>query len=193
MIIFTGGIPATDGAVEAASEEGPRNAPPANLPPEWAGKVGSITGAKTIPQLRAFVEQGGTIIAIGSATNIAYRLGLPVVNHLVERTASGAVRPLTSEKYFVPGALVTATVDNTNPLAFGMPNTVDVFFNRSNTFRLSPAAKGAKAVAWYEREKPGTQRLGLGPVLFAGRRRRHRGEPRERSRLPVRAGDHFPG
>jgi len=168
VIIFTGGIPVSDPLAETAGEEGPRNAPPANLPPEWADKVGTITGAKTIPQLKAFVQQGGTIIAIGSATNIAYRFGLPVVNHLTERTASGAVRPLPSDKYFVPGALVTAKVDNTNPLAFGMPDTVDVFFNRSNTFRLLPAAKGVKAVAWYDREKPVHSGWGWGQSYLQG-------------------------
>ncbi len=68
----------------------------------------------------------------------------------------------------MPGALVTATVDNKNPLAFGMPNTVDVFFNRSNTFRLSPAAKGAKAVAWYEREKPVHSGWGWGQSYLQG-------------------------
>ena len=154
VIVFTGGIPATDAA--PASGEGSReNGAPSNLPPEWADKVGTITGTKTIPQLKQFVEDGGTIIAIGTATNIAYRLGLPVVNHLVERTASGAVQPLPAEKYFVPGALVTATVDNSNPLAYGMPDKVDVFFNRSNTFALAPgaAARGAKSVAWYDGEK----------------------------------------
>jgi zinc carboxypeptidase len=170
VIIFTGGIAATDAPERANSEEGPRNAPPENLPPEWADKVGTITDAKTIPQLKRFVEEGGTIIGIGSATNIAYRLGLPVANHLVERTAAGTIRPLPPDKYFVPGALVTATVDNTNPLAYGMPETVDVFFNRSNTFRLSPnaAVKGTKAVAWYDREKPVHSGWGWGQSYLQG-------------------------
>jgi len=170
VIIFTGGIPAADAPRQAANEEGPRNAPPANLPPEWAGRVGSITGEKTIPQLKQFVEAGGTIIAIGSATNIAYRLGLPVANHLIERTAAGTVRPLPTEKYYVPGALVTTTVDTTNPLAYGMPQTVDVFFNRSNTFRLAPDAafKGARAVAWYDREKPVHSGWGWGQSYLQG-------------------------
>ena len=170
VIIFTGGIPATDAAPQSNNEEGPSSAPPSNLPPEWVDKVGTITGAKTIPQLKQFVEEGGTIVAIGSATNIAYRLGLPVVNHMVERTASGAVRPLPADKYFVPGALVTATVDNSNPLAYGMPDKVDVFFNRSNTFRLAPdaAARGAKAVAWYDSEQPVHSGWGWGQSYIQG-------------------------
>ena len=93
-----------------------------------------------------------------------------MANHLVERTATGAIRPLPPDKYFVPGALVTATVDNTNPLAYGMPETVDVFFNRSNTFRLSPdaAMKGTRAVAWYDREKPVRSGWGWGQSHLQG-------------------------
>ena len=148
VIVFVDGIPRSD-----AERQG---APPSNLPPEWADKVGSVTVAKTIPQLRKFVEEGGTIIAAGTATNIAYHFNLPVADQLVERTAAGDERPLPSEKHFVPGALVTASVDNTNPLAYGMPDMVDVFFNRSPVFRLQPNAisGGARVVAWYPSDKP---------------------------------------
>ena len=134
-------------------EEGP---PPTNLPPEWADKVGAVTVAKTIPQLRKFVEEGGTIIAVGSANNIAYHLGLPVADQLVERTPTGAVRPLTSDKYFVPGSLLTASVDTRNPLAYGMPEKVDVMFERDPALKLEPDAliRGTTAVAWYGCAKP---------------------------------------
>ncbi|HSL20006.1 MAG TPA: M14 metallopeptidase family protein [Vicinamibacterales bacterium] len=152
VIVFMDGVPRTDREPPRRGE----SAPPSNLPPEWAGKVGTVTVAKTIPQLRTFVEDGGTIIAAGTATNLAYHLGLPVADHLVERTATGQERPLPSEKYFVPGALVKARVDNTNPLAYGMPDQVDVFFNRSPVFRLAPTAtsRDVKVVAWYSAEAP---------------------------------------
>ena len=32
-----------------------------------------------------------------------------------------------------------ARIDNTNPLAFGMPETVDVFFDNNPVFRLRPS------------------------------------------------------
>ncbi len=44
-----------------------------------------------------------------------------------------------------------AKIDNTNPLAYGMPDTVDMFFDNSPVFRL-PAdarAKGENRVAWF--------------------------------------------
>ncbi len=165
VLIFPEGIPG--GAGERSRQEGP---PPANLPPEWADKVGTVTIAKTIPQLRKFVEEGGTIIADGSGTNIAYHFNLPVANQLVELTSAGVERPLPSEKYFVPGALVTAKVDNTHPLAYGMPESVDVFFNRSPVFKLEPdaTARGAKVIAWYPGARPVHSGWGWGQGYLEG-------------------------
>jgi hypothetical protein len=152
VIVFTEGIPAIEAA---AGGRGGGGQPPTNLPPEWADKVGAVTAAKTIPALKRFVEEGGVIIAIGSATNIAYHLGLPVSNHLVERTPTGGARPLGSDKYFVPGSVLQVGVDNTNPVAWGMADKVDVMFSRSPVFRVDPdaALKGTKVVAWYPSAK----------------------------------------
>jgi hypothetical protein len=42
-------------------------------------------------------------------------------------------------------------VDNTDPLAYGMPDQVDVFFDSSPVFKLEPQAalKHTAVVAWY--------------------------------------------
>jgi len=124
----------------------------ADLPAEYRGRQGSITAERTIPQLRAFVENGGTLIAIGdSAMNIAEHFDLPVENHLVEHTPTGETRPLSSEKFYVPGSVMEVHVDNTNPLAWGMGDNVDLFFRNSPVFRLRPdaAAQGVEPVAWF--------------------------------------------
>jgi len=43
-------------------------------------------------------------------------------------------------------------VDNTHPLAHGLADTVDVFFDNTPAFTLLPdaALKGVKAVAWFD-------------------------------------------
>ena len=41
-----------------------------------------MTWDRTIPQLKRFVEDGGTLLAIGDATAIAERIGLPVTSAL---------------------------------------------------------------------------------------------------------------
>ncbi|MBL8190391.1 MAG: peptidase, partial [Acidobacteria bacterium] len=163
ILFVTGAIP----AVRAAGGGGPAAAggdepvfgrmPQASeLPEEFRGWVGNISAARTIPQLKAFIEAGGTVLTIGSSTNLGYHLGLPMANALVEKTASGDERPLGRDKYYIPGSVLQVAVDNTNPLAYGMPNQVDVFFDNSPVFRLKPEAAltGLKPVAWFDNGSP---------------------------------------
>ena len=70
--------------------------------------------------------------------NLATHLGLPIGNHLVENGT-----PLPRAKYFVPGSILTATIDATHPAAAGMPERADFFFDNSPVFRLEPEAAGA--------------------------------------------------
>ncbi len=154
VIIFpTDGIPDRDGGAGRDAFEG---APPQNIPDEFKDRVGSVTVAKTIPQLKQFIEDGGTVIAMGNATSLAYHLGLPVTNALIERSPDGAEKRLTSAKYYIPGSLLRAAVDMSNPLTYGMPEQVDVFYDNNPVFRLEPDAtiKGAHVVAWFAGDRP---------------------------------------
>ena len=65
-------------------------------------------------------------------------------------------RPLPREKYYVPGSILEARIDNTNPLAYGMDDHAFVFYDESPAFRLQPEAalKGVKPVAWYASPSP---------------------------------------
>lgn len=131
--------------------------PQANeLPEEFRGWLGNVSANKTIPQLKAFLEAGGSILTIGSSTNLGYHLGLPMSSALVERTGNGDERALGRDKYYIPGSILQVAVDNSNPLAYGMPNRVDVFFDNSPVFRLKPEAalKGLKPVAWFDNGAP---------------------------------------
>ena len=122
-----------------------------SLPEEYRDWVGRITDEKTIPQLKKFVESGGSLVAIGSSTSVADVFGIPVKNYLTEKGPDGKDRPLPREKFFIPGSLLKVNVDNHNPLAYGMPALVDVFFDSSPVLRLEPDAeiKHTSAVAWY--------------------------------------------
>jgi hypothetical protein len=167
VIIFpSDGIPAGVLGGNAGSDGGGGDAPPAvgaasgantqNVPPEYRERVGAITAVKTFPQLKRFMEEGGTIVTIGNSTNLALQLGLPLASALVEKSPDGKETPLPGTKFYVPGSVLQAAVDNTNPLAFGMSNNVDFFFENNPSFRLKPdaAAKGVKPVAWFESDKP---------------------------------------
>ena len=52
--------------------------------------------------------------------------------------------------------MLRATVDITNPLAYGFTNTVDVFFDNDPVYKLSPdsALKGITPVAWFSGAEP---------------------------------------
>ncbi len=126
------------------------------IPAEFRDRLGSLTVARTIPQLKKFLEDGGTILTIGSSTSLAYHLGLPIKNALVERVQGFAERPLPAEKFYVPGSILEARIDNTNPLAYGMADRAMVFFDHSPAFRLEPEAalQGLKPVAWFDSPSP---------------------------------------
>jgi hypothetical protein len=92
------------------------------------------------------------VVAIGSsAEHLATHLALPVESHLVENG-----EPLPRTRFYVPGSVLSVRVDDTNPVAYGMPERVDVFFDDSPVFRLAPGAveQGVKAIAWFDSETP---------------------------------------
>jgi hypothetical protein len=115
-----------------------------------------MTPEATLPQLKQFLNDGGTIIAVGSATSLGYSLGLPIENHLLVRAPGEPDRALAGEEYYVPGSILQVAVDNTDPVAAGMDKKLDVFFDNSPVFRLKPdaAMKGTKAVAWFDTATP---------------------------------------
>jgi len=79
------------------------------------------------PGPQKFVEDGGTIIAIGSSANIAGHLGLPVSSGLVE-IVNGVERRLPNDKFYVPGSVLSMDVDPANPLAYGFDDKADVMW-----------------------------------------------------------------
>jgi hypothetical protein len=149
-------IPAGAAAGTGGDAAEPAGGNPQNVPPQYRDRVGAITAAKTFPELKKFMEQGGTVITIGNSTNLALRLGLPVTSALVEKAPDGKETALPATKFYIPGSVLEARVDNTNPLAYGMSDKVDFFFENDPSFKLRPdaQARGVKAVAWFEADKP---------------------------------------
>jgi hypothetical protein len=102
----------------------------------WAAGVGE-DGLK---RLRAFVEDGGTLVALGNASETARDLlDLPVKDAL----------PDPGDAFFVPGALVDQEFDTADPVAWGMPERWPVWFNTSDAaFEVLDPSK-AKVAAKY--------------------------------------------
>jgi len=139
-----------DGAVRAR-EGGAGQPNPEQIPEQYRNWLGAITDNKTVPQIKKFVEAGGAVVAIGSSANLGEKLGLAVRSYLTEKTVSGTERPLPTEKFFIPGSLLRASVDNSDPLAYGMPAQAAVFYENHPVFRLEPdaARRHTSAVAWF--------------------------------------------
>ena len=156
VLVFVGGaIPLQD---RPPQDEFQFFAPPSpeEVPEEYRGRLGSVTVAKTVPYLREFLENGGTILAIGSSTSLGFHTGLPISDPLVEQRPDGTKDRLPKEKYYIPGSVVQAKVDTNHPLAFGLSERTDFYFNNSPVFSLNPeaAAQGVRPVAWFDSAAP---------------------------------------
>ncbi|MCI0389248.1 MAG: M14 family metallopeptidase [Acidobacteria bacterium] len=159
LIFVTGAIPFRDSRGGGGDQGGnfPGRMPrPEDIPEEFRSWLGNVTVAKTVPVLRKYLESGGTILTIGSSTSLGYHTDLPIANALMEKSGDGNERQLTREKYYIPGSVLQVSVDNTNPLAYGLPEKLDVFFDNSPVFRLRPEAslKDVNPVAWFDSDKP---------------------------------------
>ena len=149
LVFVSGAIPSVTRTEGGSSGRQPK---PEDIPEEFRERLGRISGDTSIPQLKKFLEEGGNIVTIGSSTNLAYHLKLPVRNALVEMNATNQERPLPTEKFYIPGSLLTARVDSTQPAAYGMRSQADVYFDASPVFKLSPEAiinGTVKPIAWF--------------------------------------------
>jgi len=93
-------------------------AKPGRLPPEYCGGIGE----SGVEQLREFVQQGGTLITLGQACELAIKkFWIPVRNVLDD----------TSIKDFsARGVLLRILVDNQHPIGYGMlPESTAFFYN----------------------------------------------------------------
>ena len=75
-----------------------RQPSPDEIPEQYRKMLGNVTIEKTVPQLRKFVDAGGTIVTIGDSTELARLFGLPVEDGLTERTQEGRQHPTAATR-----------------------------------------------------------------------------------------------
>jgi hypothetical protein len=148
LVFMDGAIRSPAGMRRGTTALQPR---PENIPEEDRALLGRVTQEKTVPQLRKFIEAGGDVVTVGGSTGLAEMLGLPVKSALTERGPDGVEHALPREKFYVPGAVLRATLDTSNPLAYGFNGTVDVFFDNDPVYKfaLDALSKGLSPVAWF--------------------------------------------
>ena len=154
VIVFVeGAIPSLK--LEAGNGYEEKEPKPEDIPEIYHATLGKITAEKSIPALQKFLQEGGTIVTIGSSANLAYHLNLPVRNALVEMVA-GKEKTLPGEKFYIPGSVMQVTLDNDYKANWGMNKNADVYFSASPVFKLLPDAIARKEVvplAWYASDK----------------------------------------
>jgi hypothetical protein len=146
LVFVEGGIPAMGAGAGAAQPA------PEDIPAQYRPMLGRMTAERSIPEIRRFIENGGTVITIGaSSTNLAQHLKLPIEDHLVEDG-----KPLPATKFYTPGSIVTTKIDVSHPLTHGLKERTDVFFDTSPVFRLgtTAASQGLKPLAWFDTAMP---------------------------------------
>ena len=123
-----------------------------SLPKEYTGGL----GAEGVQKLKEFVEAGGTLVALDSASDFAIReLGLPVTNALGRfgrgrSSEEGEAPEAGATEFYCPGALLETKAEGGSALAHGLDETTPVWFEASPAFDLS----GGRAVLRYPHANP---------------------------------------
>jgi hypothetical protein len=107
--------------------------------PEYKGGIGD----KGWEALRQFVSDGGTLIALGEASNL-----------LVDKMPLGVKdlkRATTREQHYAPGAILNLQVDTTHPVGWGMAPETWGFYINSPFFQLTEgfASQKVSVIARY--------------------------------------------
>jgi hypothetical protein len=152
--------------------------------PEFRGGIGELG----IEAITRFVGDGGTLITLGAASDLAIdRLPLPVRN--LKRT-------LRREQHYAPGTIVSLQIDPSHPLAQGLAPAAFAFYTNSpffaaidgfTSYKTTVAARfpavNVVASGWLQGEELMAGRAAVvsidmnpGRVVLFGIRPQHRGQ-----------------
>ena len=157
------------------------------LPPKYAGGIEPDGGE----QIKEWVEEGGTVVALDSSADYLIDLFRLPVSNILENRATSAVN--------APGTMLEILVDTSHPLGFGLRSKEAAYFANSPAFktRIPDARFDRRIVARYPDHQDdipisgyieGTERLermaavvefsvGKGKIVLIGFRAQHRAQP----------------
>ena len=117
----------------------------AQVPPPYAGGL----GAEGIAALKRFAEDGGHLVLVDGATELAAEaLGIDV--KLVTAGGGGGSRNAAAdaEQIYAPGSILRVVVDPAHPVGKGMAESSAIYFVNSTSLDL-PAGSKARVIARY--------------------------------------------
>ena len=125
------------------------------VPEPYAGGL----GVEGLTALRAFVNEGGRIVAIEEATEL--------VTDLFGLEVSNAVDRLAPQDFYVPGSIVELRLDTEHPLNQGLPESVMAWYwGSSRAFDVRDS--DIRVTARYSEGNPVRSGWILGPQRLAG-------------------------
>jgi hypothetical protein len=127
--------------------------------PEYRGGIGE----SGLDHLKQFIADGGTIVTMGSACDLAIeRLPIPVRN---------LKKGLTREQHFAPGTILKLEVDTQHPIGYGMASDTFGFYINSPFFSVVEGFMSQKTsvVARYPNNDVIASGWLKGEALMAGR------------------------
>jgi hypothetical protein len=104
-----------------AAQGAPRSSAP-NLPPEYEGGI----GPEGVANLKTFVEKGGILVTLNSATELAIAD--------FEAPARNALQGVDRARFFCPTSILRILVDNETPVGYGMPKEAAAMFANCPAF-----------------------------------------------------------
>jgi len=141
----------TNGRGEREDDSAGITPPP--TPPEFTGGLGE----QGLANLKSFAEAGGTILTLNKASDVYALKDSPGV--------SNALDGVNRKDFYIPGSILQASVDTSNPIAFGSTPTVPVWFESGPSFNVNG---NSRSVATYTLANPLLSGWILGPEHLKG-------------------------
>lgn len=135
-----------------------------SIPAEYHDRLGDVTEASTVPAIRRFLENGGTVVALGSSIELGTALGLPLRDRLVNEQG----QPLRPEEFFIPGSLVEVDLEGVSPVTQGLGDALTVLFARDPVLVPEPGAAGIRVLGRYDATRPLRSGWAWGQETIAG-------------------------
>ncbi len=133
VIILPADAPSRITGIRGGSGGGRFGGRPEDYPPEYRSGI----GRDGVAALKAFVDEGGTLLTFGEAGTLPIdEFELPIRN---------VVANLPPKEFWCPGSTLKVTFDNTNPLAYGMPEEgLAVFLAGSQAYEIAPTDRNER-------------------------------------------------
>jgi hypothetical protein len=137
------------------------------VPPPYAGGV----GAQGLAELKKFAEEGGHLVLVDGATELApAALGIDVKLVTAGGGGGGRNSAADAEQIYAPGSILRVLVDKNHAVGRGMPDSAAVYFVNSTSLEL-PAGSAARVIARYPSQPDAILMSGFlqGPSKLAGK------------------------